>query len=181
MGWGGIWGSAWSGGTAAPGTSAAAATTATSSRALAIIETLEAAITRTASGLTAASYRMPLELQAIGGTHRAFQVRLTGVRLERQAWGAGLAFLALDVAVRVSYARPGGEGGGGDRKSINIQVGTDGVLIQDAMEDPRNWDRDVSGIRNVALRVGSFRVVDDRQREVWQHSFTAVTRLPWPA
>jgi len=149
--------------------------------ALAIIETLEAAIVRAASGLTPASYRMPLELQAIGGAHRAFQVRLTGVRLERQVSGAGLAFLSLDVVVRVSYARPGGDAGGGDRKAINIQAGSDGVLIQDALEDPRNWDREVSGIRNVALRVGSLKVVDDRLREVWQHSFTAATRLPCPA
>jgi hypothetical protein len=148
--------------------------------ALAIIETLEAAIVRTASGLAPASYRMPLQLQS-AAVHRQFQVRLVGARIARQFWGAGKAFLALDVVVRVAYARPGGDAGGGDRKSINIQAGTDGMLISDAVKDPRNWDRENTAIRKVEMRIAALRVVDDRLREVWQHSFEVEAAFPWPA
>ncbi len=149
--------------------------------ALAIIETLEAAIVRTASGLAPASYRMPLEMQPHGGTHRRFQVRLTGGSIARQYVGAGIAFLELSAAVRVSYTRPGGTAGGGDRQSVNIQAGTDAALIADALTDPRNWDRPTTDIREVRLAIAAARIVDDALREVWETRVAVEAEFPWPA
>lgn len=178
MSWGATWATRMGGGSPA---AAAAAVTATPVRqVLAISNALEAAIAQTASGLAPASYRMPLQLQS-AAVHRHFQVRLTGARIARQFWGAGKVFLELDVVVRVAYARPGGDAGGGDRKSINIEAGTDGMLISDAIKDPRNWDRENTYIRDVDLRIAALRVVDDRLREVWQHSFRVEAAFPWPA
>lgn len=149
--------------------------------ALPIINTLEAAIVRTASGLEPASYRMPLALQPEGGTHRRFQVRLTSGRISRPYVGAGIAFLGSLAVVQVSYLRPGGDAGGGDRKSINIQAGEDGILIADALTDLRNWDRENTAIRSVVLDLAALRVVDDRRREVWETRVAVEHEESWPA
>ena len=124
--------------------------------------------------------RDPLELAPAGGGHRTFEVRLTAGRIARQYFGAGKAFLGATATVRVSYARPGGDAGGGDRTSVNIQAGEDSMLIADALTDFRNWDRETTGIRMVTLDQGALRVADDRLREIWETRLEVEHEVPWP-
>jgi hypothetical protein len=148
--------------------------------ALAIITRFRDAIEATEVGLLPADPRYALERAPEGGAHRRFEVRLVAGRIARQYVGAGIAFLGASAVVRVSYLRPGGDAGGGDRTSVNIQAGEDSTLIADCLTDGRNWDRETTRIRMVTLDLGAVRVVDDRRREIWETRVAVEFEAPWP-
>ncbi len=148
--------------------------------ALAIITRFRDVLEATGAGLLRSDPRFPLELAAMGGAHRTFEVRLTSGRIARPYFGAGTATLGSTAVVRVAYARPGGDAGGGDRTSVNIQAGEDGALIADALCDGRNWDRENTRIRMVTLDLAALRVVDDRLREIWETRVAVEHVETWP-
>ena len=174
MSWGGTWGARWAGGAAMVVPVPAVRP------ALRIITRFREAIEATGVGLQRADPRYPLELAPVGGSHRRFEVRLTAGRIARQYFGSGIAFLGATAVVRVSYARPGGDAGGGDRTSVNIQAGEDATLIADCLTDFRNWDRANTSIRMVTLDLGAVRVVDDKLREIWETRLAVEHEVPWP-
>lgn len=133
----------------------------------AILSRLSAIITATGTSqprhlqLLPSTCRQPIEQAPVSGSHRRFECLITGWRLTPGAdvFGAGVAFVDFDVAVRVAYSRLGGDAGGaahgGDRRNVNAMAGDDVALIVDALTDQRNY-RGAPDIETTRIREISF-------------------------
>lgn len=147
----------------------------------AILDNTTARILATNAGLRVASYREPIERQPEGGTHRRFQVAITGGRISRQMFGNGETPILFDLSVKVYYARPGGNAGGGDRRQINEQATDDATLIADALTDLRSFDLQNTAIRErTYVQGGTSKIVDEKKFEVWESRFKVEAMYSWP-
>lgn len=144
-----------------------------------IVDQLSAALVATDSGLKPSGYRRSLEQDPPGGSHRRFEMIPTGGRNSRGAFGDGTTTIDMDMSVRVSYARGGGDMGGGDRRSTNEQAGLDATLIEDCLVDGRNWNAAVTQICEVRF-LGWERGFDGPQTEVYVSRFRVEHRVTWP-
>lgn len=132
-------------------------------------------------GLRRASYRRRLDqMEPNGGSHRRFAIDAPASRVSRNVVGSSQLPIAFDVNVRVFYFRGGGDAGGGDRKSINAQAGIDMTRIADALGDIRNWNRQVTAIRDVRFQASSM-VSTRALSEVWESRFMTEAMYTWPA
>ena len=133
-----------------------------------ILDKLSSVIVATGAGLRPCTYRRPIELEPRDGTHRRFELLATGTKLSpRGLFGGGYTATDLTLRVRMYYSRPGGDAGGGDRKSINELAGEDGIRIANCLQLPENWNQDLTAIRVVAPSSIS-RVIDGKDFEVWE-------------
>ncbi len=126
------------------------------------------------AGFQDADTRRPIEDQPDQGRNRLFEVAADAIT-EVMPWHA----ISADrrqaiITVKVAYWRGGGDAGGengGDRLSVNCRAANDMLTLAAMLENPNNYDSQVTGINRILLREFT-RIVDKPLAEVWQLALT---------
>ncbi len=133
------------------------------------IELITNASTNT-GGFTASGYRYMPEKEPESGMDGKYFISVQRITGREPKWGTGENLIDSVVTVQTSYYRGGGDMGGGDRQTVMRNAADDCQIIGDVLENPENYNSDVTGIRHINC-TGSLKVHDLPHAEVWETTF----------
>ncbi len=133
------------------------------------VELITNASTNT-GGFTASGYRYTLEKEPESGMDGKYFISVQRITGREPKWGTGENLIDSVVTVQTSYYRGGGDAGDGDRQSVMRNAADDCQIIGDVLENPDNYNSDVTGIRHINC-TGSLKVHDLPKAEVWETTF----------
>lgn len=131
-------------------------------------------------GFQAGGARRQLSAEAAGAAYRRTEVLVTGWRMSpRAVFGAGVAFVDIDLSIRISYPKTGGDGG--DRRSITVRIGSDSTVIADALMNPDNWEAMITNVREMTFTSAAFKAEETPHAVVYEMLARAEVEAAWPA
>lgn len=116
------------------------------------------------------AYRFTLDKEPDSSPDGLYFLDVTDITPRERYWGTGENISEFNVTVRVGYFRGGGDLGASDRQSIARNAADDSQRIADVLENPLNYNPDVTGIRRV-MYTGTARVENLRHGEIWETRF----------
>ncbi len=133
------------------------------------IELITNASTNT-GGFTSSGYRYMPEKEPESGMDGKYFISVQRITGREPKWGTGENLIDSVVTVQTSYYRGGGDAGEGDRQSVMRNAADDCQIIGDVLENPANYNSDVTGIRHINC-TGSLKIHDLKHAEVWETTF----------